>query len=257
MTLNEGALGKANLFDLAHRTLRFSPESGRYRVENLPLQWDSEFGPEMTASQATLKNFAFPFSGKSWNAISVGMTGSMTFGESAGGGGRGGRGGGISVDRFAELQEAAHTLINTVPAISVFFKPRMSGTRYLKELDDRAVVTWSLTEPFGGVQDMTWVPTVNRFQAVLEKDGTIELSYDQVAAQDAIVGIYPLMTEGVEKELATIAGAQHAAVAPHLNIRNVKLTSVDGLFLKATIETRGPVLPANDPGVAGTYTGSA
>jgi len=178
MMLEEGVLGKASLFDLGHHTLRFTPDGSRYRAENLASQWDSEFGTEMTASQATLKNFAFPFSGKSWNSFSVGIAGSMTFGESDGGGGRGGRGGGragagggrgggISVDRFAELQEAGRTLINTVPAISVFFKPRMSGTRYLKELDDRAVITWSLTEPVGGVQDMTWVPTVNRFQAVL------------------------------------------------------------------------------------------
>src|ERR1700760_1829994 len=81
MTLNEDALGKANLFDLTHHTLRFTPDGSGYRVENLPLQWDSEFGPAMTGSQATLKNFTFPFSGKSWSALSVGMTGSMTFGE--------------------------------------------------------------------------------------------------------------------------------------------------------------------------------
>jgi hypothetical protein len=263
MTLDEGVLGKAYLFDLVHHTLRFTPDGSQYRAENLAWQWDSEFGPEMTGSQATLKNFAFPFSGKSWNSFSVGMTGSMTFGEPAGGGragrggaggGGGGRGGGISVDRFAELQQAGRTLINTVAAISVFFKPRMSGTRYLKELDDRAVITWSLTEPVGGVQDMTWAPTVNRFQAVLRKDGTIEMSYDEVAAKDAIVGIYPMVTEGTEKEIATIAGAENAAVAPHLDIKSVKLAAVDGLFLKATIETRGPVLPEGDPGMAGiTY----
>ena len=148
-------------------------------------------------------------------------------------------------------RKPARTLINTVPAISVFFKPRMSGTRYLKELEDRAVITWSLTEPVGGVQDMTWTPTVNRFQAVLRKDGTIEMSYDEVAAQDAIVGIYPMVTGGAEKEIATIAGEENAAVAPHLNIKSVKLAAVDGLFLKATIETRGPVLPESDPAMAG------
>lgn len=188
MTLNEDVLGKPNLFDLAHRTLRFTPDGSGYRVENMPLQWDAEFGPAMTGSQATLKTLAFPFSGKSWNTFSVGMTGSIAFGEPEAGenrarggqrpAGAGNRGGGISVDRFAELAEAAPQLINTVAAISVFFKPRMSGTRYLKELDDRAVITWSLTEPVGGVQDMTWTPTVNRFQAVLHKDGAIDLSYD-------------------------------------------------------------------------------
>jgi hypothetical protein len=263
MTLDEGVLGKANLFNLQHRTLRFSPDGSKYRAENVAFQWDSEFGPEMQGSQATLKNFSFPFSGKSWNAFSVGMTGSMTFGEAAEGAGRagrggagrggggGGRGGGISVERFAELAQAGRTLINTVPAISVFFKPRMSGVRYLKELDDRAVITWSLTEPMGGVQDMTWTPTVNRFQAVLRKDGTIDLSYDAVHAQDAIVGIYPVVTEGAETEIGAIAGEGNASSAPHLDLKGIKLSAVDGLFLKAAIETRGPVLPETDPQIAG------
>jgi hypothetical protein len=260
LTLDEGVLGKANLFDLEHRTLRFTPDGAGYRVENLPLQWDSDFGPEMAGSQTTLKNFTFPFSGKSWDSFSVGMTGSIAFGQPASDGGERGAGngrrdGGISVDRFAELQEAAPQLINTSPAISVFFKPRMSGKRYLKELGDRAVITWSLTEPVGNVQDMTWTPTVNRFQAVLGKDGTIELSYDDVAAKDAIVGVYPMVTGGAEKEIATISGGElggeNAAAGPNLDIKSVKLTSVDGLLLKATIETRGPLLAESDPGMAG------
>lgn len=253
MTLDKDVLGRADLFRLDHRTLRFTPDGSRYRVENLSLQWDSDFGPEMDGSQATLKNFTFPFSGKSWNSFSVGVTGSVTFGEAASGG-RGGRGGGISVDRFAELHEAGRTLINTLPAISVFFKPRMSGTRYLKGLDDRAVITWSLTEPVGGVQDMTWVRTVNRFQTVLRKDGTIEMSYNDVAARDAIVGVYPMVAGGTESEIATIAAEENPAVAPHLDIKSVKLAAVDNLYLKATIETRGPVLPESDPAMAGiTY----
>ena len=259
MTLNDGALGRAHLFDLAHRTLRFIPDGSRYRVENTAPQWDSDFGPQMTGSQATLTNFAFPFSGKSWNSFAVGVTGSMTFGEPATGGrgGRGGanagggRGGGISVDRFAELEQAGRSLIDTVPAISVFFKPRMSGTRYLKEISDRVVVTWSLTEPVGGIQDMTWHPTGNRFQAVLRKDGTIEMSYDEVAAKDAIVGVYPLLTQGEEKELATLAGEPNTSAAAHLDMQRVKLAAVDGLFLKATVEMRGPVLPEGDAGIAG------
>lgn len=254
LTLNDGALGKASLFDLAHRTLRFTPDGSQYRVENVAFLWDPEFGPEMANSEAVLKNFAFPFSGKTWNAFSVGMTGSMTFGEPSAGAGRGGaggaggrRGGGISVDRFAELAQAGHTIINTVPAISVFFKPRMNGKRYMKELDDRAVITWSLTEPVGGVQDMTWTPTMNRFQAILRKDGAIEFSYDAVAAQDAIVGVYPIVKAGVEKEIGAVSGEGNSSVPPNLDVKSVKLSAVDGLFLKAVIETRGPVQAATDP----------
>ncbi len=197
MTLNEGALGKANLFDLAHRTLRFTPDGDGYRVENVPEKWDAEFGPPMTSSVATLTAFAFPFSGKSRNSFSVGVTGSITFDDSPPPP-TGGRGGGLSVARFAELQEVASTFTNGVPAISVFFKPRMSGTRYLKELADRVVVTWMLTEPVGGIQDMSWTPTVNRFQAVLHKNGTIELTYDDVHAEDGIVGVYTRASKGAD-----------------------------------------------------------
>jgi hypothetical protein len=194
MTLKEDALGKANMFDLVRRTLRFTPDGAGYRAENVALKWDAELGAALTHPQVTLRNFAFPFSGKTWEAMSVGVTGSISFGAAPSGAGAqgGGRGGGVSIDRFAQLQQAAPKLVNTVPALCVFFKPRMSGTRYIKELSDRVVITWSLTEPVGGIQDFTWTPTVNRFQAVLWKDGTVEMSYEDVAAKDAIVGVYPL-----------------------------------------------------------------
>jgi len=81
MELNADALGKANLFDLAGRTLRFLPEGARYRVENEALTWDSDFGSEMKGADVTLRQFAFPFSGQRWNSFHVGKTGSIRFGE--------------------------------------------------------------------------------------------------------------------------------------------------------------------------------
>ena len=255
MELNEGVFGKANLFDLARRTLRFTPDGTGYRAANLALQWDAEFGAETSGPQVTLHNFSFLFSGKNWNSLSIGIAGSISFGatqtSTAGPGLGGGRSGGVSIDRFAQLQEAARTLINTTPAICVFFKPRMSGTRYVKELTDRVVITWNVTEPFGGIQDFTWTPTVNRFQTVLRKDGTIEMSYDQLAAKDAIVGLYPVVTNGNEKPLATLNDEEEPNVAPNLDLKNVKVSVVDGLFLKVIFETRGPILPEGDANLAG------
>jgi hypothetical protein len=258
LTMDPDVLGKANLFNLGHRSLRFTPEGSRYRVETVPTEWDPDFGPEMAGSDGTLKNFAFPFSGKSWSAFSVGITGNLTFGEPAvqignreASGTEAKRIGGLSIDRFAELQQAASEIVNTIPAISVFFKPRMSGVRYLKEAGDRAVVTWSLTEPFGGVQDMTWSPTVNRFQAVLRKGGSIQFNYDEVHAEDAIVGVYPIVTQGKETELASVASGGNAAAPANLDIRKARVAVVDGLFLKITIETRGPVLQEDTPEIAG------
>jgi hypothetical protein len=285
MELDEGVIPTANLFDLSRHTLRFTKDGTGYRAENLPVEWDSEFGTQLTGAQVVLHNFTFPFSGKTWDTLSVGQTGSITFvgglplGARAGGaagagaragapaaagavGGRGaaggqggsGRGGGVTIDRFAQLREAASTIMNTVPAICVFMKPRMTGQRYVKELADRVVITWTLTEPSGGIFDFTWVPTVNRFQAVLRRDGSIDLSYDQLAAQDAIVGIYPVVNAGVDRPIATVTDAADAKVAAHLDLRSVKVSTVDGLFLKVTFETRGPVLPEGDPQLAGvTY----
>ncbi|HEY6445626.1 MAG TPA: hypothetical protein VIY53_04145 [Acidobacteriaceae bacterium] len=258
LTLNEDALGRENLFNLEHHTLRFTPDGAGYRVASIPFAWDGAFGTSLTSPAATLKNFAFPFSGKTWTALSVGMTGSIVFGEqekpSGPAGRRGvsvGRDGGLAVERFAELQDAAAEFVNTVPAISVFFKPRMSGTRYLKELPDRAVISWSLTEPYAGIQDWTWTPTVNKFQAVLHKDGVIDLSYDQVAARDAVVGVYPLVQGGEEKPIGSAATPGTPSAPGNLDIRKIAVSAVHGLYLKVALEGRGPMLAETDPAIDG------
>jgi len=259
--LDEGALGRQNLFDLGQHTLVFTPEGRGYRIKTLPLQWDAEFGEELSAHQVTLRNLSFPFSGKAWNSFSVGETGSIRFGEPVetanrpfGGGSSPRDLGGVSIGRFDPLSEGATNLVDGVPAISAFFKPRMSGRRYVKELADRVVVTWDVTEPWGNIQDFTWTKTTNRFQAVLHKGGAIEMSYQQLAARDAIVGVYPLISDATEKPLAGLAGQSNSSIAPYLQIKNLKLSVIDGLLLKVTFETAGPTLPKGDPGVSGiTY----
>ncbi len=201
MELDEGALAKANLFDLTGRTLRFAPQDSRYRVKVDPLNWDADFGSELTGAEVSLQKFRFPFSGRLWTSFLVGTTGSIVFGGSEKDVGLdpyGHRDGGIVLDRFDPLSEAAGKISAKGPAICVFLKPRLSGHRYVKELSDRVVITWDLTEPFGGLLDFSWVPTVNRFQAVLHRDGSLEMSYQQMAARDAIVGIYPAAADTVK-----------------------------------------------------------
>lgn len=253
LALDENALGKPHLFDLAHRTVRFTPDGTRYRAESLPEAWDGDFGTEMNDPHVTLTKFEFPFSGKSWSTFSVGVTGSITFGEPAATDGRARRGalppnrdGGLAVERYALLQRVGSTFINNVPAIAVFFKPRMTGTRYLKEMSDRAVVTWTLTEPYGGIQDWTWKPTVNRFQAVLHKDGVIDLTWDEMSARDAVVGVFPIFRQESETPIANLSFAAQAGSEPTLAIHNVKLSAVDGVYLKAVFETAAPVPPPSE-----------
>jgi hypothetical protein len=195
--LNAGALGKANLFNLAGRTLRFVPDGSRYRVENVPLRWDPDFGSELTGAQVNLHGFAFPFSGHEWRSFLVGTTGTLRFGPSEKDvqpDPYGHSEDGIVLDRFDQLADVAGTLNAKAPAIAVFLKPRLQGPRYVKELADRVVVTWDLTEPYGSFLDFSWFKTANRFQAVLHRDGTVEMSYRDIAAKDAIVGLYPSLS---------------------------------------------------------------
>ncbi len=70
--LNDGALGKANLFDLVGQTLRFTPDGSQYRVDHGALNWDSDFGSQLTGAEVTLHQFAFPFSGKKWDSFFIG-----------------------------------------------------------------------------------------------------------------------------------------------------------------------------------------
>src|SRR4029077_5049667 len=129
MELDDGALGKANPFDLTGRTVRFTHERSGYRVETGTLRWDSDFGPEAAGAEVTLHQFDFPFSGEQWKSFLVGGTGSISFGkrEKDENPGRGERSeGGVSIARFDPLAEAAGKLVDSAPAICVFFKPRTS-----------------------------------------------------------------------------------------------------------------------------------
>ncbi|HWH48656.1 MAG TPA: hypothetical protein VN664_12695 [Burkholderiales bacterium] len=208
--LDRAALGQPNLFDLVGRTLRFSPGGSGYRVTNEPLRWDANYGLQLIGGDVSLQRFTFPFSGQRWRSFSVGTTGSIRFGPPLNVGDvdpYGQRDGGIAsaIGRFDPLADVGARLGARAPAISVFLKPRMSGPRYVRELADRVVVTWQLTEPFGSLLDFSWFPTTHLFQAVLHRDGSIEMSYKTLAAQDGIVGIYPILSTGESVQSADLS----------------------------------------------------
>jgi hypothetical protein len=199
--LDSATLGQPNLFDLVGRTLRFSPVGSSYRVTNETLRWDTTYGVELTGADVRLQRFMFPFSGQRWSSFSVGTAGSIRFGPPLSVGdvdayGRPDGGIAAAIGRFDLLADAAPRLGEHAPAICVFLKPRMSGPRYVRELADRLVITWDLTEPFGGYLDFSWFPTTNVFQAVLHRNGSIEMSYKTMSAKDGIVGIYPILSAG-------------------------------------------------------------
>jgi len=203
--LDSEALGQPNLFDLVGRTLRFTPDGSRYRVTNQPLRWVSDYGTPHASGDVSLQRFTFPFSGRRWRSFSVGTTGSIRFGPTPNDrdvDAYGRADGGIvsAIGRFDRLADVGGRLGAHAPAVCVFLKPRMSGPHYVRESADRVVITWDLTEPFGSLLDFSWSPTINLFQAVLHRDGSIEMSYKTMAAKDGIVGIYPVLSADERRE---------------------------------------------------------
>lgn len=212
MELDDGVLGKANLFDLTGQTIRFTPGASGYRIEAVPLHWDSNYGSELAGAEVSLHKFSFPFSGKSWQSFLAGTNGSIRFGtaeKDIGLDPYGHRNGGVALDRFDQLADVGSKLIDQAPAICVFLKPRLLGTRHVKELSDRVVITWDVSEPFGGLLDFTWFKTINHFQAVLSRDGSIEMSYKEMAARDAIIGVYPVLPAGAKPAAVHFSSLKH------------------------------------------------
>ena len=198
LELDEGAISNQNLFDLDKRTLRFTPvppkpageggpAAGGFRVENLPLQWEAATGAPLQGDAVRLTKFAFPFSGKTWDALQIQNTGLIGFG---------GGYNSLGFDRFIHMQTAGAAMVNKIPVIAAFMKLRMNGTRYVNELDDRLVVTWDVSEPTSGQQDVTFTRTPHNYQAVLYKDGRIDLSYREMTARDAVVGVFTVPPVG-------------------------------------------------------------
>src|SRR5262245_28272616 len=209
--LEREALGQPNLFDLVGRTLRFSPAGSRYRVTNQTLRWEADYGVERADSAVSLQRFTFPFSGQRWSSFSVGTAGSIRFGPPPSAGDVDAYGhpdGGIAsaIGRFDRLADVGGRLGARAPAICVFLKPRMAGPHSVRELADRVVITWTLTEPFGNLLDFSWFPTTNLFQVVLHRDGSVEMSYKTMAAKDGIVGIYPILSTGQSVQSVHLSG---------------------------------------------------
>ncbi len=235
-----------NLFDLEGKTLRFTPDGIGYRTEVLPLQWDSDFGTVIDgfpSIQVTLNNFQFPFSGTNWSTLFVNNFGSISFGEDQ--------------DSFYDpgnFDFRDYSLMNRVPIISALFH-KLGGPEdhdnvnriFIKELTDRIVITWTISEPYRGVGDFITDPLLNRFQAVLHEDGTIALSYDEIFVKDGIVGVFTLSSD--EQVLVTVTDPEDPETNGHLDLLSVTFSLIGSRSIRIAFRTRGAVLPEGDPTV--------
>ena len=251
LELGADELVPGNPFDLEGKTLRFTPEGAGYRIEAIPLKWDPNFGSEIEgfpSAEVTLNNFPFPFSGITWSKVFVSTFGNITFGTDQSGFYDRER------DRFLLFREFGRSMINTVPIISPLFRkfgselgPDVDGVnhRFSKELGDRLVLTWIVSEPYRNVFDFTSDPLMNRFQVVLYDNGIIEMSYEDIAVKDGIVGVFPLNRE--QQLLGVIADPQDNQLPSYIDIIKVRFFLVGNHSLRFEFETRGDLLPEGDP----------
>ena len=237
-----------NLFDLEGKTLRFKPDGIEYRTGVLPLEWDSDFGAVIDgfpSAEVTFNSFQFPFAGTFWSTLFVGSSGNITFGTDESGFYDPVRDGNLSFQVFGG------SMVGTIPIISPLFQrfdqdPDNANRRFVKELTDRVVITWTVSEPYRDVLSFASDPLLNRFQVVLHGDGTIEISYDEIHVEDGIVGIFPpLSTE--QQDLDVVTDATDPEIPKYIDTLSVTVSLVGDHSVRFEFQTLGAILPEGDP----------
>ena len=175
---DDGSLvGHRNLFDLDQSTLRFTPRpEGGYFVENIPLVWDDDPGTAVSyelqdflgSREVQFESISFPFGGTDWTSLFINSTGSITFGYNES---QEGRPEVPIFDDFAEILSASGTLM--IAPLWHRFSPFDPSQTFFKEMQDRVVVTWDVTEEFNFDSAFSRSANENRLQAVLLSSGEI------------------------------------------------------------------------------------
>lgn len=250
-------LKPANHFDLEGRTLRYTPSPGGYRMESLPLDFQTPLAPAALgatgrtnsaygASWATALPFAFPFAGRTYNSVFVNLNGNLSFGTPETThlpAGRNPWPDGTLRGTAAALD--GRSLSGTESLIAVLwqlYSPADSRIVTGFVQGDRLIVTWNVQlrqsanagyRPLGR----------NVFQAVLYAGGQIDLSYQQVSERDGITGVFT-GASGTGTALDSVARPQTIA-EPVVAVKNLELTDL-GSALRWRF-TMGAPTPASIP----------
>ena len=189
MELEPNDIVPANPFDLAGRTLVFTPDGrGLYSRAIGPLDWDPEDRGERPRRPTEIDlNFQFDFSGQKWTSFFLSKGGLITFGKEFPSE--------RTPARFGTMRMIADAMVVT-PTISALYKPYLSGNIYVSNLRDKVVITFYAwdheLEVYGQIAKETF-----DYQIVLHADGRIAFNYrpdpsdPDEAFRDGIVGLFP------------------------------------------------------------------
>ena len=201
--LEPGDIVSANPFDLAGRTLVFTPDGrGGYSRAVQPLNWDPDDRGERPRRpvEIELKHFQFDFSGQKWRSFFLSPTGLITFGKAFPNWRSD-----LGAVRFGTMRMIADAMVVT-PTISALYKPYLGGYIYVSDLPDRVVITFYAWDSVLAVYGRRPKETFN-YQIVLHSDGRVAFNYGpdpadpDEAFRDGIVGLFPtdLTTEVIPR----------------------------------------------------------
>ncbi len=180
---SDGVVMQANSFDLAYRTVTFTPSGQTYQYSLAGAAYD-----DVAAAQGSIVGglgdddsrlltlpFAFPFYGKQYNQVYLNSDGNLTFGQ-------------------ADHESSARSLARITagpPRIAPLFED-LDPSKYVGEVTtdfapDRAVVSWRSVPEY---QD-TGIGRAQTFQVRLYPDGRIEFAWSAGTPTAAVVGISP------------------------------------------------------------------
>ena len=195
--LGPGDIVPANPFDLANRTLFFTPDGrGGYSRAVGRLDWDPEDRGERPGRpvEIELEHFQFDFSGRKWPSFFLSKTGLVTFGKEFPSE--------RTPARFGTMRMIADAMVVT-PTISALYKPYLGGNIYVSNLPDRVVITFYAYDYELDVYGQRPKETFD-YQIVLHSDGRVAFNYGSdpsdpdEAFRDGVVGLFPTdLTTGV------------------------------------------------------------
>lgn len=236
----------AHPFDLHGRTLRFSPVSQSYNLENDPLNELRPRGnplprPDFPSGRSNgwrvAIPFDFPFGGKTYRELFVNQAGNLTFDRPEAQ---------LYPERDTWAAGTMRSVHNSLAVRSIASAERMiaafwglnaaTSPVFVQSSAAQLVVTWQ-TERYKTPNEGYGPLGPNLFQATLFPTGVIELSYSQISELDGIVGVFP-GSPAASTRLDLLTDRNDDAPDPRIEIESVEASDAGDALRFSFLTTR-------------------
>jgi hypothetical protein len=167
-----------NAFDLANKSVTFTPQGNNYAVQSGAGVFDAGTGATSTAlslddDDSSVLTFPAPFTffGVSYDSAYINTDGNLTF---------------VQPDT-ASTERSLSRIVKGAPRISPLFDdllPGFGASITVQKLGDRTIIDWLSISEYG-------LRSRNTFQVVLRTNGVIQFNYQTINVSGAVVSLSP------------------------------------------------------------------